>query len=192
MSKTGILLLSLALVAVTAAGTAGVSQKSNADIRAFEIRKIDRQVVLYTIYRGSYGRAGMAIGNLFALAGRKGIQPRGSASYTYLNNPDRVSSEHWLTEIRIPVGEQALKLAGTLGDFTDVKELPATQAAVATKPEGLADPAPLYRKLYNWIHKQGYAVTDAHSEVFLTNVMGGHYAQMKTHIYVPVEKLTIP
>jgi effector-binding domain-containing protein len=123
MSKTGILLLSLALAAVTAAGTAGVAQKSNADI---------------------------------------------------------------------PVGEQALKLAGTLGDFTDVKELPATQAAVATKPEGLADPAPLYRKLYTWIHKQGYVVTDAHSELFLTNAMGGDYDKMKTQIYVPVEKLTTP
>jgi effector-binding domain-containing protein len=81
-----------------------------------------------------------------------------------------------------------LKLAGTLGEFTDVKTLPAMELVIAVKPEGLADPTSIYEKLFPWIHQQGYMVADAHSEVFLTGSMSGDYARMRTEILVPVQK----
>jgi len=184
-----LLLLSLAMVAMVASVVA-VSVKSAEDKPAFVIRKVEEQVVLYTIYRGNYDKTGAAIGKLFALAGQKGIIPRGPVLCAYLNNPEYVSSAHWLTEIRIPVGKDALKLAGTLGEMTDVKTLSALEVAVAVKPEGQADPGPVYASLYGWILKQGYMGVDTPCEKVLTNAMTGNYAQMKTEIMIPVKKLS--
>lgn len=189
MSKVRIwsmLLLAIGLMVVCGVR---ISAQTTAGKPDFVIRKAEKQVVLYTIYRGSYDKTGMAIGKLFGLAGRKGISPRGAMSYVYLNNPEYVSKEHWLTEIRIPVGKEALKLTGTLGEMTDIKALPAMELAVAVKPEGQADPGPIYESLHAWILKQGYMVTDGPMEIFLTNVMTGDYVQMKTEIMVPIKKL---
>jgi effector-binding domain-containing protein len=169
---------------------ADILAKVCSEVPGFAVRKIDEQVVLYTIYRGGYDKAGIAVGKLFALAGEKGIIPRGPVSYAYLNNPRLVSSEHWLTEIRIPVGKEALKLAGTLGEMTDVKRLPAMEMAVAVKPEGQAHPGPIYESLHSWIAEKGYSVVDSHSEVFLTNAVTGNYARMKTEIMVPIKRLS--
>jgi len=190
MNKTRVWSIALPAILLIAAVAAEVSETSKIDAPTVTIRKLGSQTVLYTIYRGSYDKIGPAVGKLYGLAGKNRIIPRGSASYVYLNNPRRVSSEHWLTEIRIPVGKDALKLAGTLGEMTDVKQLPAMQVAVAVKPEGQADPAPVYDSLYSWIYKQGYMVVDSACEVFLSGAMTGNYAQMKSEIMVPIRKFS--
>jgi DNA gyrase inhibitor GyrI len=188
MSKLKMTLL-LPAVGLMVIGAAQLSAKSAGGKSAFVVRKVGEQVVLYTINRGGYDKTGPAVGKLFALAGQKGIRPRGSVSYVYLNNPKQVSSDHWLTEIRIPVGKEALKLAGTLGEMTDVKALPAMEMAVAVKPEGQTDPGPIYEELYLRIYKEGYIADQSPIEMFLNNgAAGGHYAQMKTEIMVPVGK----
>lgn len=151
------------------------------------IRTVPAQTVLYTIVRGHYQKTGQAVGALYALAGQKGLRPMGSPTYTYLNNPKLVSSEHWLTEIRIPVGDDALKLAGTLGDMTDVKQIPTVTVVVAVKPAGVPDPASIYEEIFTWLYKNGYRAADSPSEVFLANVASGDYAQMKSEIMMPVE-----
>jgi hypothetical protein len=158
----------------------------------FAIKNVEPQVFLYTLYRGSYDKVGPAIGKLFALAGQKQIIPRGPVCFVYLNNPMRVSSEHWLTEIRIPVGEEALKFAGTLGEFTDVKALPAHQVVVAEKPQGQADPGQIYDNLTTWVMKQGYIIDDGFSEEFAAGAQSADYSQMKTNITAPIKKLPKP
>jgi len=169
--------------------TVGISAMSATETSGISIRETKEEVVLYTIYRGSYDKIGPVIGNLYALAGKKGISPRGSAYHVYLNNPNQVSSQHWLTEVRIPVSKDALKAAGTLGEMTDIKTLPATEIVVAIKPEGQADSSEIYNKLGAWIYKEGYMAAGSPREVFLTNVMSGNYAQMKTEISIPIKKL---
>ena len=189
MNKPKVLTFLLLVIGLTLIGAAAIFA-STAAKPAITVRKVEPQVVLYTIYRGSYEKAGSAIGKLFALAGQNRIQPRGPVYYVYLNNPNQVSSEHWLTEIRIPVGKDALKITGILGEMTDVKTLPAMEMAVAVKPQGLTDPSPIYTALYAWAVKQGYMVAGSSREVFLTNAMSGSYAQMKTEIMLPVQKFT--
>jgi len=189
MSKLRMSLLFL-VVGLIIVSLAQIPAQSAGGKSAFAIRKVEKQVVLYTICRGSYDKTGPAVGKLFALAGQKRIRPRGPASYVYLNSPKLVSSQHWLTEIRIPVGKEALKLAGTLGEMTDVKALPAMEVAVAIKPKGQGDPSSIYENLYAWIYKQGYVVTEGPRESFLTNAMAGNYAQMKSEIMVPVMKVS--
>jgi effector-binding domain-containing protein len=189
MSKLKVWSLSLSAVALVAMSAVEIAAESTTDQPAFAIRKTEKQVVLYTIYRGGYDKVGPTIGKLFALAGQKGITPRGQVLYVYLNNPQYVSSEHWLTEIRIPIGQEALKFAGTLGEITDVKSLPAMELAVAVKPKGQADPGPIYDSLYTWIAKQGYRAADNACERFLTGAMAGDYARMRSEIIVPVKKL---
>lgn len=188
MKKTKVWSLLFLVIGLMAACVGAISAKSTSDKTSVVIRNVDKQVVLYTIYRGSYDKTGMAIDKLFALAGRKKISTRGPISYVYLNNPGHVSKEHWLTEIRIPVGEEALELAGTLGEMTDVKALPALELVVAVKPKGQADPRPIYDSLYAWLYKQGYVAAEDPMETFLTDAKGGDYAQMKTEIMVPVQK----
>jgi len=157
---------------------------------AVSTRTIKPQVVLYTIYRGSHDGIGFAIGNLLALAGENQLQPEGPIYYVFLNNPKHVSREHWLTEIRIPLDKKALKLAGTLGEMTDVKSLPAMDMAVGVKPEGESNASPIYKAVYTWVFKQGYMVAGSWREVFLTNTMSGSYEQMKTEIMLPVYKIS--
>ena len=191
MENKKVLLLVLAVVIIVAAGV-GISAKVSQDQDKFTVRQVKEQVVLYTIYRGNYDKVGPAIGKLFALAGQKGLMPpKGPVSFAYLNNPQMVSSEHWLTEIRIPVSEEALGQAGKLGEMTDVKKLPAMEVAVAVKPEGVADPAPIYDRLMKWRYKNKYIGVEAPIEIFLTNATSGDYTQMKAEIMIPVQKLNL-
>lgn len=183
--------LLLAAACLIFVSIAEISATSAGSKSAFTIRRVEKQVVLYAIYRGSYERIGPAVGKLFALAGRKGVRPRGPVSYVYLNNPKLVTSQHWLTEIRIPVGKEALKLSGTLGEMTDVKALPAMEVLVAVKPKGQSDPAPIYEELYRRVLKEGYLATEGSIETFLTNVETGDYAQMKTEIMIPISKIPV-
>lgn len=189
MSKLRVWSLLLLAMALMVISVVEIFAEQTTDKPEITIRQLKPQTVLYTIHRGSYDKMGEAISNLFALAGKKGVYPRGSLSCVYLNNPQYVSSEHWLTEIRIPVGEEVLKLAGTLGEMTDVKTLPAMEVAVVVKPTGQADPGAIYNYLYTWIAKQGYRAGDNACETFLTNATAGDYTQMKSEIMVPVKKL---
>jgi len=154
------------------------------------LRNVEEQVVLYTIYRGGYEQIGQAIGSLFALAGQKGLMPpQGPVVQVYLNNPNLVAKEHYLTEIRIPVSKKALEQVGKLGPMTDIKILPPMQVAVITKPEGMENPTPLYWELQTWCIKNQYCVMDDFCEITLTNAMSGNYARMKTEIIAPVMKM---
>lgn len=190
MNRIKILVLLLA-GALTAVCAIGISAELTTPKSDFSIEKVKPEAVLYTICRGRYDKIGSTIGKLYALGGKNGIMPRGSVYYVYLNNPSQVSSEHWLTEIRIPVSKEFLEKAGMLGEMTDVKQLPAMEMAVAIKPEGQADPSGIYNNLYVWILKRGYVPLDAHREIFLTNAMSGDYGRMKTKIMIPVQKLSV-
>lgn len=187
--RNATVLLVLAAVVLTGAALT-ISAQSPAARDQIVTHKMPEQVVLYTIHRGGYDKMGQTIGRLFALAGQKGMMPpKGSLMYAYLNNPNLVSSEHWLTEIRIPVAAAALKLTGQLGEMTDVKKLPAMDVIVAVKPEGVSDPAGIYKNVSAWARKNNYVALDGFMEIFLTNTMSGDYARMKSEIMLPVARL---
>jgi len=178
---------SLALTAVVA-GTLLAAAKAHET--SFEIRKTEPRVVLYTIHRGSFDKVGSTIQELMTMAAPRGAIPTGPISFAYLTNMELTPKEHWLTEVRIPVGEDALKLAGTLGKFTDVMKLAPIDVVVATKPEGMTDPGPVYHKLYPWLLENGYVPVEGPLEQFLTNAEGNDYSKMKTEIMIPVRKVS--
>jgi effector-binding domain-containing protein len=190
MNRLKVWSLVLAVLALTAAVTVSIWAEQSSDSSSITTRQEKSQVVLYTIYRGDYDKVGQAIGNLYALAVQKKICPNGSLQFAYLNNPEHVSSEHRLMEIRIPVREDALKLAGTLGEMTDIKKLPVMTMAVATKPAGQADPGPIYANLGTRILKQGHTIDGGPCEMFLANASTGDYSRMKSEIMVPVTKIS--
>jgi hypothetical protein len=181
-SKTALV---AAVVVLAAASFGRARSQEQAEVA---LREVEAQVVLYTVYRGPYDQVGSAISKLFAQAGPKGVFPAGSITFAYLNSPELTPAEHLLTEIRVPVAETALGLAGTLGDFTDVKKMPAVQLAVVHKPLGVGDPSGLRRRLYAWLHENGYHAMDTCQETFLSHG-GTSYAQMESEIAVPVRKL---
>jgi hypothetical protein len=179
-------------MALTAAVAGCLSMTAKSGERLFEVRRAEESVVLYTIYRGPLepvNAVNATVQQLMMMAIQKGMMPKGSVSFMYLNNPDLTPSAHWLTEIRIAVGDNALKLAGTLGPFTDVKKLAPVDVVVAIKPEGMADPMPVYRKLFPWLLAHDYLPLEGASETFLTNMQTNDYSKMKTQIVVPVRKL---
>jgi effector-binding domain-containing protein len=180
--------LMLLLVVIVAAVTVELFAEQSSGESDFSIKKSEAQTVLYTVYRGPYEKIGKSIGELYGLAMQKKIIPRGSVSLVYLNNPQNTSQEHLLTEIRIPVGDEALQQAGTLGEMTDVKKLPATDVAVMKKQLGQTDYAAFYGRFYARIVKEGYHATDNVAEVFIDSGMGGDYSRMKSEIMVPVAK----
>lgn len=177
----------LLVVMVSAITVELLAEQSNGN-SDFSIKKSGAQTVLYTIYRGPYENVGKPIGELYGLAMQKNIRPRGSIAMVYLNNPQNISREHVLVEIRIPVDPNALQQAGTLGPMTDIKTLKATEYAVMKKQLGQTDYAAIYRTLYGRIAKEGYHRTDNVVEVFTETGMGGDYSQMKSEIMVPVAK----
>lgn len=191
MKKVFCTIIMLALILLTAFCFAEAEKKDTRSKPEFAVRKVNEQTVLYTIYRGPYENIGPAIGKLFALAGQKGLIPKGPLSCAYLNNPQLVSKEHYLTEIRIPVDKDALKLAGTLGKMTDVKTLPAIEIVVAKKPKGTADPSPIYEKLNSWLYKNGYVEMDNPCELFPSQAMMKGYEQTETKIIIPVKKISL-
>ena len=189
MKTTRLFFLAAVVIVLIALAVGVISAESTADKPSCTVENTEPQVVLYTIHRGGFDDIGSVVGDLFSLAAQKGISPSEPLTFVYLNNFTYTSSEHWLVEIRVPVGKEALDLAGTLGKFTDVKTLSAMKVAVAIKPEGSADPGPIYERLYTWILKQGFVPDDRPSETFLTNIQTQDYAQMKTKIMVPVTKI---
>ncbi len=190
MKKALCTIIISALILITAFCFAEAEKKDTTSKSEFTVRKADEQTVLYTIYRGPYENIGPAIGKLYALAGKNGLFPKGPLSCAYLNNPQLVSKEHYLTEIRIPVDKSALKLAGTLGEMTDVKTLSASKLVVTKKPKGTTVQSPIYDKLHTWLYKNGYVSMDNACEVFPSQAMTGSYEQTETEIIVPVKKTT--
>lgn len=190
MKKALCTIIVSALILITAFCFAEAEKKDTTSKSEFTVRKVDEQTVLYTIYRGPYENIGPAIGKLYALAGRNGLFPKGPLSCVYLNNPQLVSKEHLLTEIRIPVDKSALKLAGTLGEMIDIKTMPAMEMVITKKPKGTTDQSPIYDKLHTWLYKNGYVSMDNACEVFSFQAMSGNYEQMDTEIMIPVKKIS--
>ena len=186
MKATKLILPLLVTAALIFAATSMISAESAGDKPACTTRQLEKQVVLYTIHRGGLDNIVSVVIDLFSLATEKGVFPDGPITFAYLNDLTRTSSEHWLIEIRLPVDKSALKLAGTLGKMTDVKTLSSVKMAVAIKPEGMADPRPVYERLYTWMLKERHMPTSGPQETFLTNAESGDYSRMKTEIMVPL------
>ncbi|MCP4712531.1 MAG: GyrI-like domain-containing protein [Planctomycetes bacterium] len=159
------------------------------DDQKITVRKVNKQVVLYTIYRGHYEKIDQPIGELITKAIQNEIYPQGSVELAYLNNHKIISKEHWLTEIRVLVGRDALKLAGKMGPMTDVKELPAMEVVVAPKPIGVDDQGEIFQKMHVWIYKNGYMPLDGQCETFFSQPETTDYKQMETEVMIPVKKL---
>jgi len=187
--KVSVILLTVVSVAVVVE----LFAEQGTEEPVFSIRKSETQIVLYTVYRGPYESIGKPIGELYALAAQKKIIPRGAVSLVYLNNPyyssQDNSGKHCLTEIRIPVNEEAMQQAGTLGQMTDVKMLRPIEVAVMKKQTGSKDYEAFFSELYGQIVKAGYRPMDNAVETFSGNTMSGDYSRMTSQLLVPVAKI---
>ncbi len=153
------------------------------------IRDIRSQAVLYTIHRGHYETVSSTINKLYKLADLKGMCVTGPVFTGYLNDPQIQLPEHWLIEIRIPVGPEAMKFAGTLGQMTDVKILPAMKVAAAVKPAGQDNPEITICNLYSWIKKHSYRIAGGLWQSVPSD-KANNYAQMRTEFMIPIESPT--
>jgi effector-binding domain-containing protein len=150
------------------------------------LKTVESKTVLYTVSRGDYAQMGVPIGRLYALARAKGLTPSGDLRIVYLNNPTQVANQHWLIEIQIPVNKDALSLTGTLGDMTDVKQVPAMKTAMITRQNIMADPTALYEQLYDWISAQHLMPIDDAFETVNNSTQYPDFSQMQSEITVPI------
>lgn len=177
------------LAGIVIVGIAAASAAPGADKPEVSVREVPAQVVLYTLHRGPYETVGGTIGGLFGLAVQNGMFPQGAMTLVYLNNPGLVSPEHYLTEVRMPVGEAALQKAGTLGEFTDVKLLAGMEMAVVRKPKGVEDQTSLRIGLSAWMQENGHVAIDSCVEKMPSQGPVASYAEMETEIMYPIRKL---
>ncbi len=189
-SRKRIIILLSAILLVELTVTAGlcITRNDKPYMPEVKLRQIGPQTVLYTIHRGPYENIGETINQLYELAVEKNIYPIGPVMNGYLNDPTSESMEHWLIEVRIPVDDSALSLAGTLGDMVDVKSVPAMQVVVATKPQGQSQPGYVIESLYSWINRNGYLAVDRIWQSVIENKTGD-YKKMKTEFIIPIEKI---
>jgi DNA gyrase inhibitor GyrI len=189
-SRKRIIILLSAILLVELTVTAGlcITRNDKPYMPEVKLRQIGPQTVLYTIHRGPYENIGETINQLHELAVEKNIYPIGPVMSGYLNDPTSESMEHWLIEVRIPVDDSALSLAGTLGDMVDVKSVPAMQVVVATKPQGQSQPGYAIESLYSWINRNGYFAVDRIWQSVIENKTGD-YKKMKTEFIIPIEKI---
>ncbi|MEN6385007.1 MAG: GyrI-like domain-containing protein [Phycisphaerales bacterium] len=184
------LILMLACVSMLNAFSFAAQEPNSFSI---SIGKMESQTVLYTIYRGPYEKVGQSIGNLYALAGKNRIAPQGNFRFVYLNNPHLFSlnGQHCLVEIQIPVSPDALKLAGKLGEMSDVKTLIAMDTVTIKKPAGCKDYGAVYTYLFAWIAQNGYRPIDNAFEVFESGGQNQSCENIsQSDIIVPVAKVS--
>ena len=186
--KKKVILILSAIVAAEIVCIVGIcTRDSKAQLNPdVAVRWVDSQAVLYTIYRGHYAGIGPAINKLYELACAKNLTPIGPVYTGYLNNPLLVTDDHWLIEIRMPVPIEALELAGTLGEMTDVKLMPAMKVVTAVKPEGQLNPEPVIRCLYTLINQRGYRIAGGMWQSVLCNEDSEDYSKMRTEFMIPV------
>ncbi len=186
--KKEVILILSAIVFVEIVCIAGIcARDSNPQFSPnVTVRQVESQAVLYTVYRGHYEGVGPAIDELLELAGEKHLTPIGPIYTGYLNNPLLVSGDHWLIEIRMPVPMDALEFAGTLGEMTDVKLMPAMKVVSAVKPEGQLDPGPVIRGLYALISQRGYRIAGGMWQSVLYNDDSEDYLHIRTEFMIPV------
>lgn len=191
MRKKRVLFTLSAIVAIEIICIVGICARDDKvqSVPDVTIRRIGPQAVLYTVFRGHYEEISPTINRLYQLAEAKGLTSVGPVATGYLNNPQFISSEHWLIEIRIPVDIDSLNYAGTLGQMTDIKLLPAMNVATAVKPEGQNDPEPAIRSLYAWINQRGYRIAGGLWQTVLCDE-SKNYAQMRTEFMIPIYSQT--
>jgi effector-binding domain-containing protein len=153
-----------------------------------KVKKYKKQVVLYTVHRGNYRSIGTKVRDLYYLAEEKGIRILGTPSYVYYNRPQDVSPKHLLIEARLEAAPESLEHSGKLGEWIDVKEVPGYTAATAIKEQGVADPAPIYDELLEWIIENGYIPVGAPVENFLIGSTNSKYEKVKSEITMPIIK----
>lgn len=180
--------LLLGCISIICAAGIAISQAQDTEKPGVRIESVEKSVVLYTIYRGDYEKIGPEVGKLYVLAARSEITPQGPVTFCYLNNPRDTEPEHYLTEIRIPVTEGDLIKTGSLGAMTDVKRIPAFQAAVTEKSIGEETPASALIALMEWLPASGYDIAGCPTETFIENAPAAEYAQMKTLVSMPIRQ----
>ena len=148
------------------------------------------RTVLYTVARGHYAQVGKTIKELYAVGREKEMESDGGdLRIVYLNNPHQTAPEHWLYEVQIPVQEQALMHAGTLGEMMDVKRLPEMKVATIRRPEIMADPTEYIAKVYDWISTQNVRPIDNPIDLTVNSNLYPDFSQMQSEIMIPIEEL---
>jgi effector-binding domain-containing protein len=188
MSKVKGSLLSFLGIGLFLIALANGSTQEQGQTEEVKIKKYEKQAVLYTICRGDHKKIGSTLRDMYFLAEEKAIRILGAPTYVYLNNPKEVSGSHRLTEIRLEVIKESLSHEGQLGEMTDIKEVPAYEAAVAIKMQGVADPATIYDKLYRWIDENEYFPAGVPIENLLIGATNAKYKNIKSEISIPIMK----
>ena len=163
-------------------------EAENENSNGITIRELPQQTVLYTIFRGRDNNISDSVNKLYSLAELKGLSPCGPLSTCCLSDSGTAEDHHKLIEIQIPVESQAIELAGTLGDMTDVKVIPSMKVAVAVKPEGKNDPTEIIEDLFSWINKKGFVVKGRMKQNIL-NRGNGAYHTLKSEFLIPIGDL---
>jgi hypothetical protein len=170
-------------VAVMAWGAAPALGQSEGRLTT---RTMEAQVVIYTIHRGSHDSLRESVDRVLALARERGIRVRGAVTFEFLAYSDLIGNEHYLTEVRAPVGLEALDQAGTFEPYEGVKAVGEVEVAVMRKPQGADNREELVEEFRSLVHSNGYVAVGNVFERFLTGA--SRYADMQSEFCVRIAR----
>jgi len=147
------------------------------------VKKSEPITVVYLEKKGPYSETGKAIGELYALIGKKGLKPRNYPMGVYLDDPEKVKPEETKYEV----------MSQFVGEFKGdaelkMKEIAARNLASIVYVGPYEKCKPAYVKIYSWIAKNKYEITGPPIEKYLNDPSQVAPEQLKTEISVPVKE----
>ncbi|MHC5033884.1 MAG: hypothetical protein ACYTFZ_02455 [Planctomycetota bacterium] len=183
MRNTRMLVGLMTAVAVMAWGAVPALGQSEGPLTT---RTMEAQVVIYTLHRGGHDSLRESVDRVLALARERGLRVTGPVTFEFLAYSDLISGEHFLTEVRAPVGLEALDQSGTFGPYEGVKAVAEVEVAVMRKPRGADNREELVEEFLNLVHRNGYVAVGNVFERFLTGA--SRYADMESEFCVRIAR----
>jgi effector-binding domain-containing protein len=169
-----------AVIAALAAGAAAQPQPSSPETPAFEVQvaTLDPVHAIVLPMKGSYTQHPDALGRLGGFLSGKGIAPAGAPFGRYFSDPS-VGEANLVWEVGFPVPE------GTAVEAPfEIRDLPATQAAVHVHQGPMEEIGQSWAKLVQWVVTSGYRPSGPAMQVFNGDLMTAPEMELR----LPVSK----
>jgi len=159
--------------------TAETPEPEKSEIAATDM---DAMTVVYLEKKGPYQETGKAMGELFALMGKKELKMRNYPMACYYDDPNKVDPKETRYEV----------FSEFVGEFKGdkelkVKEIPAQKMAKVLYVGPYEKCEPAYKELYGWIGKNNYEVCGPSYEKYLNDPSKVAPEELKTEIMVPIK-----
>ena len=151
------------------------------------VKKTEPVIVAFLSVTGPYTLIGESFGKLYSWMGEKGYIPSGPPLGVYLNDPGEVPAEELLWELQSPIaGDIAPSDPDERG--MGIKKLDETEVASTVYKGPYEGMGNIYGELVGWIMGNGFEISGAPSEIYLSDPVKTPPQELLTEVRFPVNK----